>query len=90
MEDIWTRIAADNPTNATRFIRHLEEHVETLEHFPERCPPIPENVDWGTSYRHLIENEYGVIFRIAGKTVYVVRIVHGARSIGRTQLDKTP
>jgi plasmid stabilization system protein ParE len=79
VDEIWTHIAADNPDNATRFIQRLEEHIQTLARFPQRCPSIPENATWGASYRHLIEGDYRVIFRIARKTVYIVRVVHGAR-----------
>ena len=79
VDEIWTRIAADSAENATRFIRQLEKHIQTLERFPQRCPSIPENAAWGTSYRHLIEGGYRIIFRIAKKTVYIVRVVHGAR-----------
>ena len=80
VEEIWARIAVDSPANASQFIQRLEEHIETLEHFPYRYPSIPENATWGTSYRHLVEGDYRVIFRIAGKIVHIVRIVHGARA----------
>ncbi len=86
--EIWTYIATDSPENAARFVRRLDEHVVTLEHFPERCPLIKENAIWGTSYRHLIEGDYRIIFRIAGKSVYIVRIVRGSRLIDRESLPQ--
>jgi toxin ParE1/3/4 len=79
VEEIWTYIADDNPENATDFILRLEEQIEALEQFPERCPLIPENEILGTGYRHLIYGAYRTIFRITGKTVFIVRIIHGAR-----------
>jgi plasmid stabilization system protein ParE len=79
VEDIWTYIAADSPGNATAFILRLEEQIEALEQIPERCPLIPENEHLGTSYRHLLYGAYRTIFRISGKTVYILRIIHGAR-----------
>lgn len=82
-EEIWNYIAADSPANAARFVLRLEGHVRTLENFPERCPLIKENAIWGTSYRHLIEGDYRVIFRIVGKSVHIVRIVRGSRLIGQ-------
>lgn len=86
-EEIWTYIAADSPENAGRFLRHIEEHIETLERFPERCSLIRENAAWGTSYRHLIEGNYRIIFRISDRTVYIVRIVRGSRLLGQESLE---
>jgi len=79
VEEIWTYIADDSPENATSFILRLEEQIESLEQFPERCPLIPENELLGTGYRHLIYGAYRTIFRITGKTVFIVRIIYGAR-----------
>ena len=79
VEDIWGYIAADSPVNATAFILRIEEQIGTLEQFPERCPQIPENEQLGTSYRHLLFGAYRTIFRISGTTVYILRVIHGAR-----------
>ena len=84
--EIWEHIAADSAANAVRFVRRLEEHIQTLERFPERCPLIKENELWQTSYRHLIEGDYRVIFRIAGRSVYIVRIVRGYRILNKQSL----
>lgn len=79
VEEIWTYIANDSPENATAFIMRLEDQIDTLEQLPERCSLIPENEQLGTSYRHLLYGAYRTIFRVAGKTVYILRIIHGAR-----------
>lgn len=79
VEEIWTYIADDSPENATAFILQLEEQIEALEQFPARCPLIPENEILGTGYRHLIYGAYRTIIRITGKTVFILRIIHGAR-----------
>lgn len=79
VEEIWTYIANDSPENATVFIMRLEDQIDTLEQLPERCSLIPENEQLGTSYRHLPYGVYRTIFRVAGKTVYILRIIHGAR-----------
>jgi plasmid stabilization system protein ParE len=79
VEEIWTYIAGDSPENATAFILRLEEQIDTLEQLPERCPLIPENEQLGTPYRHLLYGAYRTIFRISGKTVYILRIIHGTR-----------
>lgn len=79
LEEIWDYIAHDNPGNATAFMLRIEEQICSLEQSPERCPLIPENQILGTSYRHLIYGQYRTIFRISVDTVYILRIIHGAR-----------
>ncbi len=87
VEEIWSYIAADSQENATTFILRLEEQIETPEHFPERCPLIPENEQLGTSYRHLLHGSYRTLFRISGKTVYILRIIHAARLLDSSLFD---
>jgi len=77
--DIRRFIARDNPEAADRFVRDLEKQVDTLERFPERCPLIHENELLRTFYRHLLCGDYRTIFRVSGRTVLVLRIVHGTR-----------
>ena len=57
----------------------LEKQIDTLEHFPEICPLIPENELLGTKYRHLLYGSYRTIFRISEDSVYGLRVIHGAR-----------
>ena len=79
LEEIWDYIAQDNPGNATTYILQLEEQMYSLERFPERCSLIPENQILGTSCRHLMHGQYRTIFRISTDSVYILRIIHGAR-----------
>jgi toxin ParE1/3/4 len=79
IEDIWSYIAVDNPAAAEAFILALEKQVGTLEVFPERCPLAPENEVLGSRYRHLIYGQYRIIYRISGVSVFVLRVIHGAR-----------
>ncbi len=87
VEEIWTFIAQDSADEATRFIRQLDKHINTLERFPARCPPIPENEVTHASYRHLVHGNYRVIIRVSEKTVWVVRIVHGARLLDVSMVE---
>ena len=89
IQTIWDFIAADSSANADRFIVELEKQLNTLEHFPQRCPLIPENEHWGTRYRHLLYGDYRTLFRITGKTVYVMRVIHGARLLDDSFLEKS-
>jgi plasmid stabilization system protein ParE len=79
IEDIWFYIAEESPENATAFILALEDQIGTLESLPERCPLIPENELLNRGYRHLIHGSYRTIFRVEGRVVYVLRVIHGAR-----------
>ena len=79
LEEIWSYIAEDSPETASGFVLNLEEKVQTLEQFPQRCPLIPENEFLGRRYRHLILDRYRVIFRLSKEIVFVLRIIHGSR-----------
>lgn len=87
IEEIWSFIAQDSSNAADRFLQELDSQVTTLERFPERSPLIPENTLMGTSYRHLIYCEYRTIFRASGRTVLVLRIIHGARLLDSSMFD---
>ena len=63
LEEAWAFIAQDSPEEAERFVGRLEEQIESL----------------GTRYRHLVYGNYRTEFRIPGKVVYVLRVIHGAR-----------
>jgi len=77
--EIWDYIAQDSPADADAFVLALEEQIASLEKFPERSSRIPENEILGTSYRHLIHGSYRTIFRIAGSSVVILRVIHGSR-----------
>jgi plasmid stabilization system protein ParE len=87
VEDIWDYLSADNPARAREFISELDRQALTLEQFPERCPSIPENEILGARYRHLVYGNYRLIFRIAESTVFVLRILHGARLLDSSMFE---
>ena len=74
-------ISADSPGNADRFIKEVEEKILSLANMPCRAPLIPENILFGTSYRHLVHGKYRIIFRVQDATVIVLRVIHGARQL---------
>ena len=79
LEHIFDYIAADSVNNAVNFLLELEKKVYSLDTFPERQPLIPENEFFGTEYRHLIHKKYRIIYRIKERSVYILRIIHGAK-----------
>ncbi len=79
LEHIYYYIAEDNPDNASNFILGLEKKVYSLEIHPERHALISENEFFGTSYRHLNHKKYRIIYRITDTSVFILRIIHGAK-----------
>jgi plasmid stabilization system protein ParE len=81
LASIYDYIAADNPKNAVDFVFQLEAKVFSLNAFPERHPRIPENEFFGTDYRHLIYKKYRIIYRVFNGSVFILRIIHGAKML---------
>jgi plasmid stabilization system protein ParE len=76
---IFSHISEDSFSKARKFILELEVKIGSLSSFPKRSPSIPENDFLGTNYRHLIHKKYRVIYRVEGKNVFVLRIIHGSK-----------
>jgi addiction module RelE/StbE family toxin len=79
LEQIFYYIADDSINNAENFVLQLEKKIYSLEVFPDRNPFIPENEYFGTGYRHLIYKKYRTVYRIVEKSVFILRIFHGAK-----------
>ncbi|MBI4792778.1 MAG: type II toxin-antitoxin system RelE/ParE family toxin [Deltaproteobacteria bacterium] len=79
LEHIFFYIAGDSINNAKKFIVELEKKIYSLDSLPERFAYIPENIYFGTSYRHIIHKKYRVIYRISGDSVYILRVIHGSK-----------
>ena len=78
LEQIYYYIAADSIDSAKNFVLELEKKIDSLESFPDRQPLIAENEFFATDYRHLIYKKYRIIYRISGKTVFILRVVRGS------------
>ena len=87
MRETWEFIAQDSTKIATDFLVRLEEHISTLEHFPERCPLVSENEILGTSFRHLLYGRYRTIFEIVKSRVIILRVIHGSRLLDSEILE---
>ena len=88
IESIFKYISQDNPRAAIRWIRELERQIDSLESFPGRCPAIPEAMELGRKYRHLIYGDYRTIFCIQGMKVVIMRVIHGARLLDLQIFEK--
>ena len=79
LEHIFFYIAADSINNAKKFIIELEERIYSLETLPGRFAYIPENIFFGTNYRHITHKKYRAIYKIDSNSVYILRVIHGAK-----------
>lgn len=86
LKEIYLYIKKDNPRTATKFFNALRQKTQSLKWSPQRCAKISEKFESPYQYRHLIFKRYRIIFYIAGDTVWVMRIVHGARQLDLTTL----
>jgi len=62
----------------------LKEQIESLRHFPKRCPLAPENGLWGKEeIRQLLflkyPSPYRVLFIVEGDIIQILNIRHGKR-----------
>ncbi len=88
MVAIWDYIAMDSIGNAGRFLDQLEEKLYSLEYLPERGHVIPESEYLQTTrYRQLIHKKYRIIYRVDGKTVYILRIFQGSKLLDMASLE---
>jgi len=79
LEHIFFYIAEDSINNAKKFIHELEEKFYSLDTMPERFALISENIFFGTNYRQITHKKYRIIYKISGNSVFIMRIVHGAK-----------
>ena len=78
VDDIWLRIATDDPAAATRLVERLATGIARLADFPESGPARPEI---GSGARSVTLGNYLVLYRVERDSVDIVRVVHGGRAI---------
>lgn len=76
---IYEYIRKESPEAASRWLAEMERQISTLERFPKRCPMIPESGELEREYRHLLFGDYRTLFRIEGRRVLILRIIHGSQ-----------
>lgn len=78
LDDIWLTIALESQTGADRLIDSIGRRCGQLSEFPELGRLRPEIAE---STRSLNVGNYLILYRIAARTIEIVRIVHGARDL---------
>ncbi len=77
--EIITYIALDNPSAAEAVADKIENSLSNLSAYPllDKIPNEEELANMG--YRFLIVQNYLIFYTIEGHTIWVHRIIHGAR-----------
>ncbi|MBN1441415.1 MAG: type II toxin-antitoxin system RelE/ParE family toxin [Planctomycetes bacterium] len=81
LEKAFEWIRSESPLNAETWRDDLLERAASLERFPKRCPLAPENEGCRREIRHLVHGNYRLLFTIAGTSVYILHVRHGARAL---------
>jgi plasmid stabilization system protein ParE len=77
--DIWNYISDDSKSRAKKFIVQIESKIAKLKIYPNRSQIISESEYLGIEYRHLIFQNYRIIFKIDAENVYIMRVLHSSR-----------
>ena len=72
-------IAAEAPQAAIDFRYGLQERIDFLKVFPQRCGLAPEDQHRDETIHQTFYKSYRILFILRGDTVHVVHIRHGAR-----------
>jgi len=78
LEEIGDYIARDNPSRALSFIQELRRHCNRIALTP-RGAPVRKRL--GTGVRFVPHERYGIFYRVTGRELRILRIIHGARDI---------
>ena len=67
----------------SRWFNGLIDAINSLELYPLRCPIAPESDEFEEQIRQLLYGKrgraYRILFTVAGETVRVLHVRHGAR-----------
>jgi addiction module RelE/StbE family toxin len=86
LREIVEHIAADSPTYARAMAMRILGSVKRLRAHPALGRVVPEYED--ESIRELIVGNYRVVYRVEGRRVGVLAVVHGARDLPRQRRER--
>ncbi len=89
LEGLIDYIASDAPINAGKILSQLQSKAESLNIAPERGRLVPELLRHGLAvWRELIVKPYRILYRIEGKTVYVLAVLDSRRDLEDLLLER--
>ncbi len=77
--EIVDYVAAERPSAATVLVMKIERDLKLLSKNPYLGRIPKEDELRAAGYRFLVVEEYLIFYTIEGETIYVHRILHGAR-----------
>ena len=82
LAEIARYVGRERPIVAKSLIDKIELKSKALTTSPERCRVVAEIAEHGLSnFRELLVNPYRLIFRLAGRKIYVIAVLDGRRNI---------
>jgi toxin ParE1/3/4 len=84
VEAIVAYIGRDSPHYAVLTAERILQTVERLAEFPRSGRVVPEFQD--AYLREVFLRQYRIVYRVAGETVTIITVVHGARLL-KEQLE---
>ncbi|MBL7995622.1 type II toxin-antitoxin system RelE/ParE family toxin [bacterium] len=83
LNEIILFIAQDNPPAAENMATNIEKNIQMLASHPLLGKVPNESELAGAGYRYLIVDNYLIFYTIEEETIFVHRIIHGARDYRR-------
>ena len=83
IDEILMYIVGRSRKNAELVAERLEASLAGLSQFPERFAVVQRSPRWSRPVRSMIVSGYKVYFEIAGRDVYVLRVIRAARRAPR-------
>jgi len=77
--EIYHYIALENPDGALRTLEGIMSKIDTLAEFPERCPPVPDDMLARQGCRMFVIGDYIAFFKIFKAEVLIYRFLNGKR-----------
>jgi toxin ParE1/3/4 len=79
LEEVIEHIARDSQYYAGSFAKKILQCIENLTEFPLMGRVVPEYRD--PQLRELIYQNYRIVYKIAGPTVYIALVIHGSHML---------
>jgi plasmid stabilization system protein ParE len=80
LAQIWGYIAADSIETADRILGEIRAAIRKLAHNPGMGHRRTDVAN--PRYRFWSVYSYLIAYRVQGRTLYVARVIHGARDVG--------
>ena len=83
LESIGDFISLENPAAAAALMRRFRDRWQILAEYP-LAGPLRDDIAPGV--RHLVIGEYLTFYRIVDNTVEILRVLHGRRHVGDSDM----